>query len=257
MSNSSLIDGTLLTENCTKPRRHRIDTITPHYMCGYVSAEQCCRWFTAKDRKASANYCIGKDGEIFLNVEECNRAWTSGSASNDNRAVTIECANFMDPSHYGVLPDVVWDSLVRLCIDICERNGIQRIKYTGGLDSNLTKHCWFQDTDCPGPWLTTQFDRLAGEINASLKPAVETEKGFGGEYICMVDKLNVRTRPALDGVIVAQYTRGETVWLDNTYVVHDGYVWGRYTGFISGEKRYVAVGPYTGKPEPDDYLIKI
>lgn len=256
MSNSSLVSGVLLTNNCTKPRNHKIDRITPHYMAWYTDAKTCCESFVPSSRQASANYCIGKDGEIWLNVEECNRAWTTGSSYNDNRAVTIECANYMGKSNYGVLPDVVWDSLVLLCIDICKRNGIERINYTGDDNGNLTKHKWYQNTDCPGPWFTNQFDRLANEINKGLDDYTPTTK-FGGTYVCNVDTLNVRTSPTLHGEIVAQYHFGETVNLDNWYVINDGYVWGRYIGFISGEMRYIAVGPATGKPEPDDFLIKI
>lgn len=258
MSNSKLISGTLLTNNCTKPRNHKIDRITPHYMAWYTSAKTCCESFLPAARRASANYCIGKDGEIWLNVDEENRAWTTGSSYNDNRAITIECANYMESSRYGVLPDAVWDSLVLLCVDICKRNGIASINYTGDDKGNLTKHKWYQDTDCPGPWLTTQFDRLAQEINSALGSEQIAIKGFIGKYKCTVNSLNVRTSPSIrPDNIVAQYHIGDTVHLDNWYVINEGYVWGRYTGFTSGEKRYVAVGRATGKPEPDDYLIKI
>ena len=34
----------------------------------------------------------------------------------------------------------------------------------------LTKHLFFQATDCPGPWLSNQFSRLAKEVNAKLAP---------------------------------------------------------------------------------------
>lgn len=257
MSNSPLISGVLLTDNCTKPRRHKIDRITPHYMAWYTDAKTCCESFVPSSRRASANYCIGKDGEIWLNVEECNRAWTSGSSYNDNRAITIECANYMVSSKYGVLPDVVWNSLVLLCVDICQRNNIEFINYTGDDNGNLTKHKWYQNTDCPGPWFDMQFDRLAKEINEKLGKEISPINNFGGEYRCNTDYLNVRVGPSLSDEIVAQYHYGETVILDNWYVINDGYVWGRYIGFISGEKRYVAVGKATGKPEPNDYLIKI
>lgn len=227
-------------------------------MAWYTSAKTCCESFLPSSRRASANYCIGKDGEIWLNVEEKNRAWTTGSSYNDNRAVTIECANYMESSRYGVLPDVVWDSLVLLCVDICKRNGIERINYTGNDSGNLTKHKWYQDTDCPGPWFTNQFDRLAQEINSAMGSESHIDTNFGGVYKCTIDGLNVRTAPTIrPDNIVAQYYIGETVHLDNWYVINEGYVWGRYTGFTSGEKRYVAVGKATGKPEPDDYLIKV
>lgn len=229
-------------------------------MCWYTTAKTCCESFLPVSRQASSNYCIGKDGEIWLCVDESNRAWTSGSSYNDNRAVTIECANYMDNNRYGVLPDKTWISLVLLCADICRRNGIQSISYTGNDKGNLTMHKWYQDTDCPGPWFSKQFDRLANEINAELKatPTPTPSYNFGGTYKCMVDVLNVRTAPStVSGKVVAQYLKGETVVLDDWYENIDGMIWGRYTGLSSGAQRYVCVGKATGKVEEDDYLVKL
>ncbi len=171
MSNSPLISGTLLTNNCYKPRAYKITRITPHYMAWYTDAKTCCESFVPAARRASANYCIGKDGEIWLNVDEKNGAWTSGNYDNDNRAITIECANYNNSGNghvYGELPTATWNSLVRLCADICKRNGIAKCTYTGNVNGVLTKHKWFQNTDCPGPWLDKQFDRLATEVNKLL-----------------------------------------------------------------------------------------
>ena len=84
----------------------------------------------------------------------------------------------------------------------------------------------------------------------------ETTENFGGTYRCTVDYLRVRDAPGLGGTEVAHYSSGETVTLDNWYKIADGYVWGRYTGY-SGATRYIAVGKATGKPEADDYLVKV
>lgn len=82
--------------------------------------------------------------------------------------------------------------------------------------------------------------------------------GFaGGTYRCTVDTLNVRDAPGLSGSVVASYHKNQTVVLDSWYKSRDGYVWGRYTGATSGKLRYVAVGRATGKPEADDYLVRV
>lgn len=82
--------------------------------------------------------------------------------------------------------------------------------------------------------------------------------GFaGGTYRCTVDTLNVRDEPGLSGSVVAKYHKGQTVVLDDWYKSSDGYIWGRYTGATSGKLRYVAVGRATGKPEADDYLVRV
>lgn len=268
MSNSTLISGTLLTNNATFPRRNTIQCIVVHYMAWYTSAKICCQSFVPYSRRASANYCIGKDGEIWMNVEEKNRAWTTGNAEIDNRSITIECANYMDNANghvYGQLPDATWNSLVKLCADICKRNGISKLNYTGDKSGNLHKHKWYQATDCPGPWLDTRFDKLAKEVNklingGSVDPTptpTPTPTKFGGTYKCTVNILNVRDSPSLSGNVVTHYNKNQTVMLDDWYTSKDGYIWGRYTGSTSGKLRYVAVGRATGKVESDDYLIKI
>lgn len=88
-------------------------------------------------------------------------------------------------------------------------------------------------------------------------PAPSGSSSFGGTYKCMVNKLNVRSAPSTSSSVVASYSKGQTVKLDNWYKIADGYVWGRYTGAQSGKLRYVAVGKPTGGPDPNDYLVKI
>ena len=82
------------------------------------------------------------------------------------------------------------------------------------------------------------------------------EDFHGGTYRCNVAALNVRSSPSTSSAVVAQYHRGQTVVLDDWYKVSGGYVWARYTGATSGKKRYVAVGPATGKAEASDYLVR-
>lgn len=260
---SQLVNGILRTLNKWNGRNHKIDRITPHYMEWYTSAKECCESFVPSSRRASANYCIGKDGEIWGNVDEENTAWTSGSRYNDGRAITIECACYTDDENYGVLPNATWNSLVRLCVDVCKRYGF-RLNYTGDDSGNLTMHKWYDDTDCPGKWFSNQFGRLANEVNAILDgetPAPSPQPNpplvFGGKYLIKVDGLRVRTKPSLDGDIVAQYNRGDTVYLHDWYTSNNGYIWGRYIGVQSGKYRYIAIGRDTGKVEPDDYAVRM
>ena len=75
-----------------------------------------------------------------------------------------------------------------------------------------------------------------------------------GTYRCDVDALNVRDTPSTAGKIVATYKRGQTVNLDAWGEFRDGYLWGRYTGAQSGQKRYVAVGVQAGQTCSQWYL---
>ena len=167
MSNSRLADYTRLSPNCTKPRRGKISKITIHHMAGNLTVEECGEVF-AGSRKASANYGIGSDGRVGLYVEECNRAWTSSSSANDDVAVTIEVANSVAAGSWPV-SRTAYDKLIELCADICRRNGIRRLNYTGDASGNLTMHKWFAATSCPGPYLEARFPEIAERVNALLE----------------------------------------------------------------------------------------
>ena len=93
MSNSSLVNCTVLSPNHSGKRTHKIDRITPHCVVGQLSAESIGGCFTSTSRQASCNYGIGYDGRVSLIVDEANRSWCSSSNANDQRAITIECAS--------------------------------------------------------------------------------------------------------------------------------------------------------------------
>lgn len=167
MSNSNLVNYIKLSPNCNKPRKARIDKITIHHMAGNLSVEACGEIFAKPGRQASSNYGVGSDGRVGLYVEECNRAWTSSSASNDHRAVTIEVANDGGAPDWHV-SDKALAATIDLCVDICRRNGIARLNYTGDKSGNLTMHRWFAATLCPGPYLAGKFQYIADEVNKRL-----------------------------------------------------------------------------------------
>ena len=156
-TNSSLVSYTKLSPNHSGQRTHSIDRITPHCVVGQLSCESICGCFTSPSRQASCNYGIGKDGCISLCVEEKNRSWCSSSNANDQRAVTIECAS--DMSEPYAMNSAVYDSLVKLCIDICKRNGKKKLLWLGDKtkmlnyapkndEMVLTVHRWFANKSC-------------------------------------------------------------------------------------------------------------
>lgn len=167
MSNSPLVQYTKLSPNCSKPRNHVIDTITIHHMAGVLSVETCGNIFANSSRQASSNYGIGSDGRIAMYVEEKNRSWCSSNAANDNRAITIEVSNSKNGGNWPV-SDYVLSRLIDLCVDICQRNGIKKLNYTGNKSGNLTMHKWFANTACPGPYLESKFPYIAEQVNKKL-----------------------------------------------------------------------------------------
>jgi hypothetical protein len=174
MSNSPLISYTKLSPNHSGKRKHAIDTVSIHCMAGNLTVESCGAMFSDPDRKASSNYGIGSDGRIALYVDEANRSWCTSSASNDNRAVTIEVAN-TEAKDPWPCSDAAYKSLISLLVDICQRNGIKELLWKGDKSligkvdqQNMTVHRWFAANACPGDWLYERHGQIAKEVNERL-----------------------------------------------------------------------------------------
>lgn len=166
-SNSGLICHTKLSPFYNDRKGKRITKITPHHMAGNMSIEACGAMFANGSREVSSNYGIGTDGRIAMYVEEKNRAWTSSSPENDYQAITIEVANDGGEPDWHV-SDKALNALIDLCVDICQRNDIDKLNFTGDKSGNLTMHKWFAATGCPGPYLESKFPYIAEEVNKRL-----------------------------------------------------------------------------------------
>ena len=148
---------------------YKICKITPHQMAGKLTAKQCAvNVFGKAGIKASANYCIGYEGDIVCNVEEENRAYTSYSKWNDCQAITIEISNSANGTDR--ITDASWNSLVNLCVDICRRHNF-RLTYDGTKNGSLTRHNMFINTNCPGAYLQSKFPELVKLVNERLNGA--------------------------------------------------------------------------------------
>ena len=186
MSNSKLVVYTRISPNKTSPRNHKIDKITIHHMAGVLTLSTVGRIFANPARKASSNYGINKYGQVGQFVDEKDRAWTSSNYANDHRAITIEVANSSIGGEWPI-SDKSYKALIKLCVDICKRNGIKKLIYTGDATGNLTEHRYFSNTLCPGPYLHKRMGKIANDVNAILSgqlysgvyptPVVNTETG--------------------------------------------------------------------------------
>lgn len=101
----------------------------------------------------------------------------SSSNSNDQRAVTIECAS--DKAEPYAFNNTVYNKLIDLCVDICKRNGKKKLlwipdknkalAYKPASDEMLlTVHRWFANKSCPGDWLMARMGNLANKVTARL-----------------------------------------------------------------------------------------
>ncbi len=178
MANSALATYRNPTRNHSGARTKKITKITPHEMAAIWTGKQCADYFESCGRtgvQASSNYCVGNGGDIAVSVDEAYRAWTSSSESNDQAAITIEVSNSVRGGDWPVSP-AAYNSLVKLCADICKRYGIDPL-YNGGPSGSLTMHKMFAATACPGPYLSHKITSgdLARDIKAAMGQQVESK----------------------------------------------------------------------------------
>lgn len=166
--NSPLTSYVRLSPNADFPREEKISKITIHHMGGDLALDALGASFGRRDREASANYGIDSDGNVGLYVEEANRSWASSSPENDHAAVTIEVANEVTGGDWRV-SDRAYEALIALCTDICRRNGMEELVYTGDANGSLTIHKMFADTACPGPYLESRMEVIAETVSKNLK----------------------------------------------------------------------------------------
>ena len=96
----------------------------------------------------------------------------SGS-SNDYQAVTIEVA--CEAKHPYAITEKAMAALIELCTDICRRNGIKKLLWSGDKNlvgnpakQNLTVHRWFANKACPGDYIYQRLGDIAAKVNAKL-----------------------------------------------------------------------------------------
>ena len=172
MSNSSLVTYTKISPNRNSPREQPITKITIHHMAGVGSVEGFGEIVAKPERQMSANYAIGADGRIGLYCPESDRSWCSSSKWNDHRAITIEVSNSTNGEPWSV-SDAAYQSLIKLCIDICKRNGIKKLEFTGDQNGSLTYHYMFAATGCPGTWIKNHTQDICNKVNAGLASTSE------------------------------------------------------------------------------------
>lgn len=181
-SNSPLATVKLISPNKTVGRNRAIDTITIHCFVGQVTAKRGCEVFQPSSKGASCNYVVGYDGSIGLCVEEKDRSWCTGGykkvngisgSSNDYQAVTIEVA--CEAKHPYAITEKAMAALIELCTDICRRNGIKKLLWSGDKNlvgnpakQNLTVHRWFANKACPGDYIYQRLGDIAAKVNAKL-----------------------------------------------------------------------------------------
>lgn len=119
--------------------------------------------------QTSFNYGIDDKGRIGLFVDESMSTSSTTNSYNDNRTVNIVCTNStLDPSYQ--ITDYCYNSLVDLCEDICRRNSIGWLHYSGNSQTDsMTMHRQFNPaSNCPGPYLASKINNICSTVNERL-----------------------------------------------------------------------------------------
>lgn len=192
-SDSPLVTYRHITEKKSKRRYDKIDTIIIHCIVGQCTAKDGVEWFYETPTDCSVQYVVGRDGSVGQSVEEEYRAWTTGGvdhdgkpirvngfsgADMDHRAVTIEVASDTTPPY--AITDEAYEALVKLCADICMRNGIGALKWCGDKSlvgvtdkQNMAVHRWFAYKDCPGDYIYERLGEIAGRVNKIIEEEID------------------------------------------------------------------------------------
>ena len=160
-------------------KAYKIDTLTPHVWVGHPKTKAIHASPFQKSRQCSCNYGIMDDGSSYVCVDEANRSWCSSNRYNDVRAVTFEIAS--DTTEPYAITDKALDALIKLCIDVCKRNGLKNVTWINDKEKAveyqknmpdgeaiITVHRWWVKKSCPGNMLMGKMDYICDQINKGL-----------------------------------------------------------------------------------------
>lgn len=258
MSNSKLATVHYWTNNYSSRNGTKISKIIIHHMAGNLTAKGCYNVW--KSRQGSAHYAISSSGEIGQLIDEKYRAWSVANAAADSMAVTMELANDGGAPNWHV-SDKAITAAINLCVDICQRNGIKKLTFTGNTSGNLLMHCYYMATACPGPYLKAKFAYIAAEVNKRLNGSAPTpaptktwtdyKKPFTVKIT--VNDLYIRTGPGIKKygrqVVSGSYFIKPGVYTIIDVKTADGYYWGKLKSSTTKSPRWIALDYTTFRQE--------
>lgn len=260
-TNSHLVSYTKLSPNNSGQRTHAIDTITIHCVVGQCSVETLGNVFAPVSRQASSNYGVGVDGRIGMYCKEKNRSWCTSSASNDQRAITIEVAS--DTTEPYAVNAKAYEGMLKLVTDICKRNGIKKLVWSNNKNDrvnhlngcNMTVHRDYANKSCPGEYLYSRHGEIAAEVNKRLG-AVEEPKDEPAKVT-----IGTVTQPSVSLAVGDRVKLASNAPIYNTSKTFASWVYksNLYVREISGDRIVISTlktGAITGAVDKK-YLTKI
>jgi N-acetylmuramoyl-L-alanine amidase CwlA len=201
------------------------------------------------------HYWVDNNG-VYQTYDDEYVAWHTGSGEGNYYYIGIEIVDGYDPEtqQYTMSNEDFMNA---------ENKAFELAVFLAkeyNLGSNCIKlHSEFINTACPGYSQKIHNNNAKGyfneQVNARLngvtppptptptppkpQPQPENWTNQNGECKVLVDTLNIRKSPSLNGEVVAAYSLNDTFKYDR-YVDADGIRWVSYVGASSGERRYVA-----------------
>lgn len=162
--------------NYNKGTVSRIRYIVIHYTGSLGTAKENCMYFAGGDRKASAHYFVGHDGEIWQSVEDYNIAWHCGAKKyrhpecRNANSIGIELC-VRKQNHKSMSPeDKDWyfeDATVESAVELTQ----YLMKKYKVPPSRILRHYDVTGKICPAPYVynVTQhtWEEFLGAVNRS------------------------------------------------------------------------------------------
>lgn len=168
MTYSKIAQKLQWAKNYGSKRKQPISNIPIHHAAGvFPTAQAFADYFSSTTRYVNSTYVIGNDGSCICCLPEEYRPWTTGHEI-DEQSITIEVSNSSGSPDWKI-SDAAMATLIRLVADIAKRYNLGPVTYTGDGSGTLQMHKWYMSTSCPGPYLSSQFPRIAEEANAINK----------------------------------------------------------------------------------------
>lgn len=267
MPASGLTDQVRLTPRQFSSRNGTpVDTFLIHHQAG-TNDDQVIAAMASGARQVSSNYTISNEGRLTLVVDESNRAWTSGSASDggkgaawDRRSITVEIEN----AAYGgdwPISQAALQRAAQLLQDVRARYNIRQV--LGHRDLwNVYRASY--GTFCPGPNTVENVLRLAGGGSivipaGSVAPVASVNYAFGLTTAAQLAVQKALAKAGLysgiqDGIFGALSVRAFQSYLKNVGLLPGDYTVDGVPGPIYGKAvqalaaKHGYTGPQDGVP---------
>lgn len=172
------------------------------YFMHYVATgtyQGAINWFKDCISQVSAHYVIrNNDGEVSQVVAEANRAWSQGVTLYNDQGIGVE--------HEVLATNLsMWDSdpmmaaAAALCINVCNRQGIPKVRRTINGEAGIYGHSDVKATDCPNmtPARWTNFLNRVNTVTVTAPLLYSVVNPGTGTQVTATWKANIE--PTLAG----------------------------------------------------------